>query len=35
MLRQLLLSAIEKFEFPRVDLWDYKILKDDEEDEVE
>ena len=35
MLRQLLLSAIEKFEFPRVDLWDYIILKDQDENEVD
>jgi hypothetical protein len=27
MLQQLLLSAIEKFEFPRVDLTDYEITE--------
>ena len=26
MLEQLLLSAIEKFEFPRIDLWDYDLF---------
>ena len=26
MLEQLLLSAIEKFEFPRIDIWDYKLF---------
>lgn len=27
MLEQLLLSAIEKFEFPRIDLWDYELFE--------
>ena len=27
MLEQLLLSAIEKFEFPRVNLWDYELFE--------
>ena len=27
MLEQLLLSAIEKFEFPRVNLWDYEFFE--------
>ena len=27
MLEQLLLSAIEKFEFPRIDLTDYEIIE--------
>lgn len=27
MLEQLLLSAIEKFEFPRVNLWDYDFFE--------
>ena len=27
MLEQLLLSAIEKFEFPRVDIWDYELFE--------
>ena len=27
MLQQLLLSAIEKFEFPRVNLWDYELFE--------
>lgn len=27
MLEQLLLSAIEKFEFPRINLWDYTLLE--------
>jgi hypothetical protein len=27
MLEQLLLSAIEKFEFPRVNLWNYEFLE--------
>lgn len=27
MLEQLLLSAIEKFEFPRIDIWDYELFK--------
>ena len=27
MLEQLLLSAIEKFEFPRIDIWDYKLFQ--------
>ena len=27
MLEQLLLSAIEKFEFPRINLWDYKLFE--------
>ena len=26
ILEQLLLSAIEKFEFPRIDLWDYDLF---------
>lgn len=26
MLEQLLLSAIEKFEFPRIDIWDYELF---------
>jgi len=26
MLEELLLSAIEKFEFPRVNLWDYELF---------
>ena len=33
MLRQLLISAIEKFEFPRVNLWDYTLLKDKDEEQ--
>ena len=31
MLEQLLLSAIEKFEFPRINLWDYELLEVTEE----
>ena len=31
MLRQLLLSAIEKFEFPRVNLWDYTLLEENDD----
>ena len=27
MLEELLLSAIEKFEFPRVNLWDYELFQ--------
>ena len=27
MLEQLLLSAIEKFEFPRIDIWDYELFE--------
>lgn len=27
MLEQLLLSAIEKFEFPRIDIWDYELFQ--------
>ena len=27
MLEQLLLSAVEKFEFPRIDIWDYKLFE--------
>jgi hypothetical protein len=27
MLEQLLLSAIEKFEFPRINLWDYELFE--------
>lgn len=27
MLEQLLLSAIEKFEFPRINIWDYELFK--------
>jgi len=27
MLEQLLLSAIEKFEFPRKNLWDYELFE--------
>ncbi len=27
MLEELLLSAIEKFEFPRINLWDYELLE--------
>ena len=27
MLEQLLLSAIEKFEFPRIDIWDYQLFE--------
>lgn len=26
MLEQLLLSAIEKFEFPRIDIWNYELF---------
>ena len=26
-LRKLLLSAIEKFEFPRIDIWDYELFE--------
>ena len=33
MLRQLLMSAIEKFEFPRVNLWNYTILEDNDDEE--
>jgi hypothetical protein len=33
MLRQLLLSAIEKFEFPRVNLWDYTFLEENDNTE--
>jgi hypothetical protein len=33
MLRQLLLSAIEKFEFPRVNLWDYTLLEENDNTE--
>lgn len=31
MLEQLLLSAIEKFEFPRVNIWDYQLFEDNDE----
>ena len=31
MLEQLLLSAIEKFEFPRVNLWDYELFEIEDE----
>ena len=36
MLEQLLLSAIEKFEFPRIDLTDYTLLEinNNEEDDI-
>ena len=27
MLEQLLLSDIEKFEFPRIDIWDYELFE--------
>jgi len=27
MLEQLLLSAIEKFEFPRINIWDYELFE--------
>ena len=27
MLEELLLTAIEKFEFPRIDLWDYELFE--------
>jgi hypothetical protein len=31
MLEQLLLSAIEKFEFPRINLWDYELFEIEDE----
>lgn len=33
MLEQLLLSAIEKFEFPRINLWDYTLLETNHNEE--
>jgi hypothetical protein len=32
MLEELLLSAIEKFEFPRINLWDYQKLEENGEE---